>query len=88
MFRLTSDAALVDKQKHVFQDRRKETVSKLLETMIFHKFIIVQYCTFAVQQYFIYIYIIYNMNPLRTKVYLSDLKIQSVPRSKHTLPRL
>ena len=83
MFRLTSDAALVDKQKHVFQDRRKETVSKLLETMIFHKFIIVQCCTFTVQKYYIY-----NMNPLRTKVYLSDLKIQSVPRSKHTLPRL
>ena len=27
-------------------------------------------------------------NPLSTKLYLSDLKTQSVPRSKHSLPRL
>jgi hypothetical protein len=29
-----------------------------------------------------------RMNPVRTKVYLSDLKTQSVPCSKHSLPRL
>jgi hypothetical protein len=28
------------------------------------------------------------INPLRTKLYLSDLKNQSVPRSKHSLPLL
>ena len=28
------------------------------------------------------------VNPLRTKLYLSYFKIQSVPRSKHTPPRL
>ena len=29
-----------------------------------------------------------NINPLRTKLYLSDLKTQFVPHSKHSLPRL
>jgi hypothetical protein len=29
-----------------------------------------------------------DINPLKTKVYLSDLKSQSVPRSKHYLRRL
>jgi len=28
-----------------------------------------------------------NVNPLRTKLYQSDLKVQSVPRSKHSLLR-
>ena len=28
-----------------------------------------------------------NINPLSTKVYLSDLKTQFVPRSKHSLLR-
>jgi len=29
-----------------------------------------------------------EFNPLRTKLYLSDLKTQFVPCSKHSLPRL
>jgi hypothetical protein len=28
-----------------------------------------------------------NFNPLRTKIYLSDLRTQFVPRSKHSLLR-
>jgi hypothetical protein len=30
----------------------------------------------------------YKFNPLRSKLYPSELKTQSVPRSKHSLPRL
>jgi len=29
-----------------------------------------------------------QINPLMTKVYLSDLNTKSVPRSKHSVPRL
>ena len=29
-----------------------------------------------------------SINPLSMKLYLSDLKTQFVPRSKHSLPRL
>ena len=31
---------------------------------------------------------IFNVNPLSTKLYLSDLKTQFVPRSKHFSSRL
>ena len=32
-------------------------------------------------------YVTFTINPLRTKLYLSDLKNQTVPRSKHSLLR-
>ena len=83
MYPPTCDTEPLDKQEHVFQGRRKEIVTKLLEKIIFHKFNNVQYCTFTVHHYYLY-----NINPLKTKLYLSDLKIQFVPRSKHSLPRL
>jgi len=67
MYPPTPDTDPVDKQEHVFQGRRKETVMKLLEKIIFHKFNIVQYCTFTMHQYYLY-----NINPLRTKLHLSD----------------
>jgi hypothetical protein len=35
-----------------------------------------------------YKYVPFSSRPLRTKLYLFDLKTQSVPRSKHSLPRL
>ena len=77
-FRRLIRTLFINGSTHFKADVKKLT--KLLENMIFHKFNIVQYCTFTVHQYYLY-----NINPLRTKLYLSDLKTQFVPRSKHCL---